>query len=725
MRMRFRLLFAAGLAWISVCPAARADQDPIVLPTAVPTIKLELGAAAGGATMAVAFYPGNGGRYYATLGGLPSQPAFVFNATGTLIQTQSPINVDCRGISYNWNTNALEVVAYNAKAGGGLFQMGLTSGGNFTGTNTNVLATLSGLFDDQTMPTYDSKRNVLYSRGSTFDVNVVNRTTGALVTTVHLDTTGLGLQVLAPGGVPILPSDAIGFDSTYSCIVTLDRTRPRVLVHRRDGSFLGASAIPAVPAITPPSSYGMGYANGQVFIFSGTGWFGYRIFNAPNATSAGVSTAANQFSLVAVSVEPADTTAVGNFGGPDTTAYRLGHYLPGKAAYAMTGFYAAEGRELSGIHPGVGYWYIAHGARPITVGGSTTPSRWVMPLLDGPGATAAFNQLGNPFDVAVPVSSLVVRRGTTEFNVVDAANTLSDQVVWTWNGSAYVSQGAGANIAPGQGFWLRRSAGAATDIVFARPGVNPEPALAIAGGTAAADPRLWSIALTVRQGDAASNALVLGAAALDRAGLDAISWPIPPAPPGSSLRLVARDVAASDLGASFQVPADHLAWNLVLSGAASPGEIALDVAASNLPPGDALRLVDDASGATVALEAGRSVTLAAFAGERRLRLEVTAPGTAALAPGAGRPFRLAYPNPFRGEVGLTFAIARAGDVAVRVFDLQGRLVRSLDRRGLAAGEHVLVWDGDDDAGRPVGNGVYLARWSTPGASGTTRLVKVD
>jgi hypothetical protein len=728
--MKSSILLTASFALALAVTSARAARDPIVLPTAVHTLDLSIGHFPTDAPMEVAWYPGFGGRYYATLGGLTSDSAYVFNAAGAVVQRISPIGVDCRSIAWNWNTNKLEVVAFNAKGGGGLWQMCLSPTGNFTGTNSNVLGTLSGLADAQTMPAYDSKRNRLYSRSGSFTVNVVDRAAGSLIGTIQLDTTGLGLQTVAPGGAPSLSGQPIGFDSTYDCLITLDTTRPRFLVHRLDGSFVGASAIPASPAYSPDNTYGLGYANGQVFAFddnTGKQWNGYRIFNPPNASSASVSTGANTYALIACGVEPVDTTIAGHFGGPDTTAYRFGRYMPDRSAYAMAGtWYAGEGRALSGIHPGEGYWLIRRSAGTTVINGSSTPTTWVLPLVNGPAATPAFNQLGNPFGVALPVSSLRLRSGGTQTYVTAGTNTLTDNVVWTWNGSAYVSQGAGTSIPAGQGFWLRKVTTSAADVIAARPGVNPEPALLAAGAPqTAADPRLWSVSLTAREGETSSNALTVGAAALDRAGLDAISWRIPPAPPGGSLRLVVRDDAADDRAAAFRAAGDPLSWDVVLSGAAAPGEISLDIAATALPAGGGLRLTDRTSGASYALQPGHALTLAAFAGERHFQLEVLTSEMATPAPDATHPFRLAYPNPFRSDVGLTFAIARAGDVGVRIFDLQGRLVRSLERRGLASGEHVLVWDGRNEAGSVAKSGVYLARWSTPSAAGTTRLVKID
>jgi len=68
-----------------------------------------------------------------------------------------------------------------------------------------------------------------------------------------------------------------------------------------------------------------------------------------------------------------------------------------------------------------------------------------------------------------------------------------------------------------------------------------------------------------------------------------------------------------------------------------------------------------------------------------------------------------HPNPFNPQTTLTVDLARAGDVQLSVYDGAGRLVRTLLRAHLVAGRHPVVWDGRDDAGRPLPSGVYEAR----------------
>ena len=51
----------------------------------------------------------------------------------------------------------------------------------------------------------------------------------------------------------------------------------------------------------------------------------------------------------------------------------------------------------------------------------------------------------------------------------------------------------------------------------------------------------------------------------------------------------------------------------------------------------------------------------------------------------------------------------ADRVEAKLYDVSGRLVRTLAERNFPAGEHHLTWDGRDDDGRLLARGVYFAR----------------
>ncbi len=64
------------------------------------------------------------------------------------------------------------------------------------------------------------------------------------------------------------------------------------------------------------------------------------------------------------------------------------------------------------------------------------------------------------------------------------------------------------------------------------------------------------------------------------------------------------------------------------------------------------------------------------------------------------------PNPFNPSTRLRFALDRAGEASLDVYDVAGRLVRSFPAAAYVAGAHEVAWDGRDETGRPVASGVY-------------------
>ncbi|MEW6050089.1 MAG: S8 family serine peptidase [Candidatus Zixiibacteriota bacterium] len=68
-----------------------------------------------------------------------------------------------------------------------------------------------------------------------------------------------------------------------------------------------------------------------------------------------------------------------------------------------------------------------------------------------------------------------------------------------------------------------------------------------------------------------------------------------------------------------------------------------------------------------------------------------------------------YPNPFNPSTTISFALPKASDIRLEVFNLLGERVRTLVSGSLAAGEHHIVWMGENDGGQSVASGVYFYR----------------
>jgi len=84
-----------------------------------------------------------------------------------------------------------------------------------------------------------------------------------------------------------------------------------------------------------------------------------------------------------------------------------------------------------------------------------------------------------------------------------------------------------------------------------------------------------------------------------------------------------------------------------------------------------------------------------------------------------------YPNPFNPTTSINYELARAGQVELKIYDLQGRLVTSLVSEYQPAGEHSAMWNGLDANGVPVASGTYLYKLNVNGAtlSRTMTLLK--
>lgn len=66
-----------------------------------------------------------------------------------------------------------------------------------------------------------------------------------------------------------------------------------------------------------------------------------------------------------------------------------------------------------------------------------------------------------------------------------------------------------------------------------------------------------------------------------------------------------------------------------------------------------------------------------------------------------------YPNPFNPETAIRFHLHERQKVRLLIFDLNGKLVRTLAEGELPAGEQTLFWNGRDQQGQTVASGVYF------------------
>ncbi len=70
---------------------------------------------------------------------------------------------------------------------------------------------------------------------------------------------------------------------------------------------------------------------------------------------------------------------------------------------------------------------------------------------------------------------------------------------------------------------------------------------------------------------------------------------------------------------------------------------------------------------------------------------------------------LNYPNPFATSTQFTFEVTVPAEITIDVYTLQGRRIKTLPNKYFNEGYHFIDWDGRDEYGGRLANGVYLYR----------------
>ncbi len=88
-----------------------------------------------------------------------------------------------------------------------------------------------------------------------------------------------------------------------------------------------------------------------------------------------------------------------------------------------------------------------------------------------------------------------------------------------------------------------------------------------------------------------------------------------------------------------------------------------------------------------------------------------------------------YPNPFNPTTQIGFRIppggrSEFGMVDLTIYDITGRLVKTLVNENRAAGNYSVQWDGTNQFGQQVGSGVYFYRLETVGYTATRKMLLV-
>ena len=86
-----------------------------------------------------------------------------------------------------------------------------------------------------------------------------------------------------------------------------------------------------------------------------------------------------------------------------------------------------------------------------------------------------------------------------------------------------------------------------------------------------------------------------------------------------------------------------------------------------------------------------------------------------------------YPNPFNLRTTISFRIpedrlCQKSYVSLKIYNLQGQLIRILEQGYKSAGYYTTIWDGNDSHNNPVASGFYIYKLETEHFSKTRKML---
>jgi len=89
----------------------------------------------------------------------------------------------------------------------------------------------------------------------------------------------------------------------------------------------------------------------------------------------------------------------------------------------------------------------------------------------------------------------------------------------------------------------------------------------------------------------------------------------------------------------------------------------------------------------------------------------------------GNKLSYAYPNPFNPVTKIAYSVKNAGPVTIEVYNVAGKVVRTLlDTEVDAGASGFVVWDGSNDGGEKCASGVYFYRINAPGFTKSNKMI---
>jgi hypothetical protein len=81
-----------------------------------------------------------------------------------------------------------------------------------------------------------------------------------------------------------------------------------------------------------------------------------------------------------------------------------------------------------------------------------------------------------------------------------------------------------------------------------------------------------------------------------------------------------------------------------------------------------------------------------------------------------------FPNPFNAATSFVYSIKSEAHVEIVIYDIRGRIVKTLINEIIRPGHYTATWDGADSNGNPMPSGIYFYRLKTAHTSQARKML---
>jgi hypothetical protein len=347
--------------------------------------------------------------------------------------------------------------------------------------------------------------------------------------------------------------------------------------------------------------------------------------------------------------------------------------------------------------------------------------------------TISSTQTGGVNDISDRIYWFTGEKSSYSFASLDSTVPNQDVFAESWTGSGIpdnelVWNGWPGSLDPWGGYWLysnREGAKLKIDPTVPGKGVLPTTPTA----PAVQLPYNWSVKVMPEASGVSGTAKFAGIVSDATNGIDKYDVMDLPVLPGQAVRL-SFVTEEGDYLQDMRAPADEMFWHFKASSAAANTPVTLRFNASDVPSEyRTVLLVDTVTDAFTDL---RKVTSYAYKSAERIRdfkliISKAHPETYMVPKQSA--LLQNYPNPFNPETWVPYSMSKAGDVTIRIYNVTGQLVRTLELGHREAGsytvkERAAYWNGRNEFNERVASGIYFYHLQAGSFHATKRMVIV-